>query len=128
MFFGRHLAKISAASAISVSYTHLDVYKRQPDGPIKSANFETPDEARAWIAKHAGKAGIYFTVNPASKATGSGGRLNKQDIDRIEFVHVDIDVDKDGRAKDDVASQLDASMVIDSGGGLSLIHIWEGRA
>lgn len=92
-----------------------------PDGTIKSATFTTPEKARAWIVKHADKAGIYFTVNPASEPTGSGGRVNKQDIDRIEYVHVDIDVDKDGRPKEAVAGQLDASLVIDSGGGLAAL-------
>lgn len=92
-----------------------------PDGRIQSATFKNPEEARAWITKHADKAGIYFGANPASNPTGSGGRVNKQDIDRIEYVHVDIDVDKDGRAKDDVAGQLDASLIIDSGGGLAAL-------
>src|SRR5690606_25406401 len=55
------------------------------------------------------------------KPTGSGGRVNKQDIDLIEFVHVDIDVDKDGRSKETVAADLDASLVIDTGGGLAAL-------
>ena len=92
-----------------------------PGGQIHSAAFSDPESARTWIERHADKAGIYFSVNPAAKPTGSGGRVTKQDIDRIEYVHVDIDVDKDGRSKDAVAAKLDASIVIDSGGGLAAL-------
>lgn len=92
-----------------------------PGGRTYSTTFIKPEEARSWIEKHADKAGIYFAVNPAAKPTGAGGRVNKRDIDRIEYVHVDIDVDKDGRSKDAVADQLDASVVIDSGGGLAAL-------
>ena len=92
-----------------------------PNGQIHSATFSEPESARAWIGKHVDKASIYFSVNPAAKPTGSGGRVNRQSLDRIEYVHVDIDVDKDGRSKDAVADALDASIVIDSGGGLAAL-------
>ena len=92
----------------------------QPDGPIASATFTDPDSARAWLRKHA-KSNLYFGVNPSSKPTGKGGRANKETLDRIEFIHADIDVDKDGRDKTSVADQLDATVVIDSGGGLAAL-------
>ena len=97
-----------------------------PGGRTYSATFLKPEEAQSWIEKHADKAGIYFAVNPAAQPSGAGGRVNKRDIDRIEYVHVDIDVDKDGRSKAAVADQLDASVVIDTAGPLCAHHRYRG--
>ena len=90
-----------------------------PDGPVHSATFSEPDKTRAWLKKHA-NANLYFVINPASKPTGSGGRVNRIDLDHIEFLHADIDRFV-GRSKDSVAEQLDATMIIDSGGGLAAL-------
>lgn len=105
-----------------------------PDGPISSATFTDHDEARAWIARHADRANLHFVPNPAPAPSGKGGRVRKDDVPTIEYLHGDYDVDKiakgqdlDGLSlpqrkaavEDDMAfSGLTPAMLIDSGGGL----------
>lgn len=105
-----------------------------PDGPITSATFTDPAAACAWIEKHAGRANLHFVPNPAPKPSGKGGRVRKDDVPVIEYLHGDFDVDKvaegqdlDGLSlpqrkaavEDDMTySGLTPTMLVDSGGGL----------
>lgn len=103
-----------------------------PDGPIASATFTDARRARPWLERHAGRANIHFTANPASEPTGAGGRVNKDDVETIEFIHCDIDVDKQdndlslGERKAAALAGLEAAehpptFIIDSGGGLQAL-------
>lgn len=104
-----------------------------PDsGAVQSATFTNPEEARPWLEKHAGRANLYYTINPAPQPTGSGGRVNKQDIPLIENLHVDVDTDKQDndlsldKRKAVARERLERSrhpptFIIDSGGGLQAI-------
>ena len=102
-----------------------------PDGPIASATLRDAEQARAWLSKHA-RTNLYFAANPCSKPTGRGGRGNKAGLDEIQYVHVDIDVDKltDTQSLDDrkvaALERLEAAdsaptLVSDSGGGLQAL-------
>ncbi len=105
-----------------------------PDGPITSATFRDPQKAKAWIGKHSLKANMHFTVNPAPKPSGKGGRVQKVDVHILEYRHADLDVDKLSAdhelaalslpqrkiavGEDMDLSDLTPSLLIDSGGGL----------
>ena len=65
-----------------------------PDGPVQSASFTDAAKARTWLADRVGKANLHYCPNPASSPSGRGGRVRKDDLDRIEFLHGDFDVDK----------------------------------
>lgn len=104
-----------------------------PDGPIASATFTDPVKARAWLATHVESANLHFVPNPAATPAGRGGRVRKDDIEMIEYLHGDFDLDKlpedhpladesaEGR-KGSVAAEMDLdgppSLIVDSGGGL----------
>lgn len=105
-----------------------------PAGPVSSATFTDAGKARAWLAKHAGRANLHYTANPASTPTGKSGRAQKADIEMIEFLHGDFDLDKlpDGAplafhpmhtrkaiiADDMELGEMVPTLLVDSGGGL----------
>lgn len=103
------------------------------DGPISSATFTDAEKARAWIEKHASSANMHYSANPSVLPSGGGGRVRKNDIEVIEFLHGDFDLDKlpAGHAltdlsiperKEAVVGDLQAfdepTFIIDSGAGL----------
>lgn len=104
-----------------------------PDGPITSATFTDAVAARAWISKHADRANIHFVPNAAPQPTGKGGRVRKEDVPTIEWLHGDFDLDKlatdhelapmpmPGRkvaVETDMELSAVPTMLVDSGGGL----------
>lgn len=104
-----------------------------PDGPIHSATFTDGAKMRGWLERHVGHANLHYSANPASTPSGVGGRVRKEDLDRIEFLHGDFDVDKlpEGHplANDtimqrkstvefDMEMQTTPTLLVDSGGGL----------
>lgn len=107
-----------------------------PDGAVYSRTFTNPKSARAWLAKHADDANLHFTANPSTLPTGKSGRVRKDDISTIEFLHGDYDVDKLASdhelaslslaaRKDAVSGHLqlcdEPTFIIDSGGGLQAL-------
>lgn len=107
-----------------------------PDGPVTSATFTDPVEARAWIEKHASRANIHYVANLTPSPGGKGGRARKQDVETIAFLHGDYDVDKlpeDHPLADlPLAERKEAvvrdmcwlespTLVVDSGGGLQAL-------
>lgn len=118
----------------------------RPDGPWNLAAVvpdvsgaeatvcRTLEEARSWLEARAGRKNLYYGPNVAPKPTGYAGRARKDDIDQVEFIHVDADVDK---ASDDLplaerkARKVEELMtcskpgaptfIIDSGGGLQAL-------
>ncbi|MBL8578360.1 MAG: AAA family ATPase [Mesorhizobium sp.] len=110
----------------NVTSIHPDV-----PGKVISATFSDPVKARAWLERHA-DTNLYFASASAPKPSGKGGRVTKPDIPFIEYIHGDLDVDKDDNAltldqrKARKRAELDASEVpptftIDSGGGLAVL-------
>jgi hypothetical protein len=111
-----------------------------PDRPgAESTVAHTPDEAKRWLAERAGKANLYYGVNPAPNPSGAGGRARKSDVTSVEYVHVDVDTDKamDGltlaERKTQTVAKLEACIdpgppthIIDSGGGIQAVWRVEG--
>lgn len=109
----------------------------EPDsGDIRSATFTDAVKARAWLEKHVGRMNLHYSANPSTSPTGAGGRIRKQDVEMIEFLHGDFDVDKLPAEhdladlsipdrKESVISSLQAwdepTFTIDSGGGLQAV-------
>jgi hypothetical protein len=104
-----------------------------PDGGIYSNTFTDEKKARAWLTKHAGSANLHYTANPATKPTGKGGRVRKEDLQAIEHLHADLDVDKlpadhelaplsITERKQSVTEQLqlvdEPTFIVNSGGGV----------
>jgi hypothetical protein len=106
------------------------------DGPISSGTFTDAQKARVWIAKHAGSANMHYSANASGLPSGGGGRVRKNDIEVIEFLHGDFDVDK-LPVRHELASlsiserktkvirylqELDEpTFIVDSGGGLQAL-------
>lgn len=105
-----------------------------PDGPIMSLTFTDPSAARAWVERYADSANLHYVPNPAPSPSGKGGRVRKDDVQAIEFLHADLDVDKLpeshelaglslAQRKEAVECDLDLAglaptLFVDSGGGL----------
>lgn len=104
-----------------------------PDGPIHSATFTDAAKMRGWLERYVGRANLHYSANPASEPSGVGGRVRKEDIDRIEFLHGDFDVDKlpeghplasatmvqrKSTVEFDMEMQTTPTLLVDSGGGL----------
>lgn len=107
-----------------------------PDGPVYSETFTDLKKARAWLTKHAGSANLHYTANPAASPTGKGGRVRKEDIGAIAFLHGDYDVDKlpadhelaslsITERKRAVAGQMQSfdepTVIVNSGGGIQAV-------
>lgn len=105
----------------------------EPDGPVHSATFTDGATMRRWLERHVGLTNLHYSANPASKASGAGGRVRKEDLDRIEYLHGDFDVDKlpgghplasasivqrKSTVEFDMEIQTTPTLLVDSGGGL----------
>jgi hypothetical protein len=60
-----------------------------PDGPTKTITVRTADQVEAFVRKHDGKAGLYYSVNPTR--TPLSKKAKKTDIAAIEYALGDLD-------------------------------------
>ena len=89
-----------------------------PDGRITTTTFRADQEPllREWLHSHAGYENIYFQVN----ATGDKNvtkKTTKADIIAAEWLHVDIDGDREAAESALKSFRPPPQVVIDSGGG-----------
>lgn len=66
-----------------------------PDRPgAESIVLIDEHEARKWLAARVKTQNLYYLPNPAPQPTGANGRANKGDVSEVQWLHIDIDVDK----------------------------------
>jgi hypothetical protein len=100
-----------------------------PDGRTTTRTFDAAKwtEAAKWIEERQGKENIYYNLNPTRRAIDS--KSSKEDIARMEFLHVDIDprAGEDPEEEKERALKLlkafvpPPSFIIDSGGGVQAL-------
>ena len=96
-----------------------------PDGPIETKAFDPTDEKGVgkWIEARNGKKNLYFHVNPVKPETV--GKATKEDVQRVEYLHVDIDAEAGKPFDEELArikalldtSKIEPTTIIYSGGG-----------
>ncbi|NVE95890.1 DNA-primase RepB domain-containing protein [Altererythrobacter lutimaris] len=89
-----------------------------PDGRISTCTFRRDqfDTMQEWIAAHDGYRNLYFQVNSSGDAI-LHKKATKADIVRAEWLHVDIDGDKEAAWSALREFQPQPQIIIDSGGG-----------
>lgn len=142
--------------AVDPSWVRLDetmdfLLALRPNGPwnamaiapdvagVESATFIDAQKARKWLAQRATSKNLYYLPNPAPKPSGANGRANRGDVSEVQYLHVDIDLDKlptshDWAKLDLAGRKLQAlevlqsfgdpgppSMIVDTGGGLQAL-------
>lgn len=142
--------------ALDPSWVRLDetmdfLFALRPSGPwnvmaiapdvagVESATFIDALKARKWLAERAKSKNLYYLPSPAPKPSGANGRANRGDVSEVQYLHVDIDLDKlptshDWAKLDLAARKLQVlevlrnftdpgppSMIVDTGGGLQAL-------
>jgi hypothetical protein len=100
-----------------------------PDGPVTTRTFARTDDsaAREFVREHIVEQNIHYSINPPKGALSK--KAKKNDIDRVEFLHVDVDPDDHESPQDFKARILPSveafdprpTAIVDSGNGIQML-------